>query len=94
MGREESAASFEPRYISDPSSRCQPRILKGRLTHWHYDTFEIQWEHDFPWFGKGTVQFLLDAAGKVAEMKMDVPNEDFWFTELELKKKEPPKEQN
>ena len=65
------------------------RDLKGQLTHWHYDTFEIQWEHDFPWFGHGTVQFLLDAAGEVVEMKMDVPNDDFWFTELELKKKEP-----
>jgi CubicO group peptidase (beta-lactamase class C family) len=66
--------------------------LKGKLSHWHYDTFEVAWEHDFPWFGKGTVQFLLDATGKVVEMKMDVPNDDFWFTELELKRREEPPE--
>lgn len=62
--------------------------LTGDLTHWHYDTFEVEWRHEFPWFGKGTVQFLLDKTGKVVEMKVDVPNEDLWFTELEFKRKE------
>ncbi len=62
--------------------------LTGDLRHWHFDTFEVAWRHRFPWFDKGTVQFVMDAMGNVVEMKMDVPNEDFWFTELELKKKE------
>ena len=35
------------------------------------------------------MQFLLDAHGEIIEMKMDIPNEDFWFTELELRRKEP-----
>lgn len=61
--------------------------LTGELTHWHYDTFEVRWRRKFPWFDKGKVQFLLDAAGQVTEMKIDVPNEDFWFTELEFKRK-------
>ena len=56
------------------------------LSHWHYDTFEIQWRKKFPWFGNGKVQFLMDAAGKVVEIKLDVPNEDFWFHELEFKR--------
>lgn len=60
------------------------------LTHWHYDTFVIEWRKKFPWFGSGTVQFLLDHDGAVSEMTLDVPNEDFWFTELELKKIESP----
>ena len=61
--------------------------LTGDLRHWHFDTFEVQWRHDFPWFGKGTVQFIMDNMGNVIEMKIDVPNEDFWFTELEFKKR-------
>jgi hypothetical protein len=61
--------------------------LVGDLSHWHYDTFVIEWRKQFAWFGKGTVQFLMDARGEVAEMKIDVPNEDLWFTELEFKKK-------
>jgi hypothetical protein len=61
--------------------------LKGDLTHWHFDTFIVKWHKQFPWFDEGTVQFLMDANGKVVEMKIDVPNEDFWFTELEFKKR-------
>jgi CubicO group peptidase (beta-lactamase class C family) len=62
--------------------------LVGDLTHWHYDTFVIEWRQDFAWFDEGTVQFLLDATGEVVEMKIDVPNDDLWFYELEFKKKE------
>jgi CubicO group peptidase (beta-lactamase class C family) len=62
--------------------------LEGDLNHWHLDTFEIQWRKRFPWFGKGKVQFLLDADGAVTEFRMDVPNEDFWFYELEFKKRD------
>ncbi len=61
--------------------------LVGDLSHWHYDTFVITWRQNFPWFGKGKVQFLLGENGNVVEMKMDIPNHDFWFTELEFKKK-------
>ena len=65
------------------------RLLPNRdfiadLSHWHHDTFELRWRQDFAWFDGGTVQFVLDANSKVTELKIDVPNEDFWFTELEL----------
>ncbi len=62
--------------------------LVGDLTHWHFDAFKVEWRHAFPWFGEGIVQFVMDATGNVVEMKVDVPNEDFWFYELEFKKKE------
>jgi CubicO group peptidase (beta-lactamase class C family) len=62
--------------------------LVGDLTHWHHDTFQVVWRHDFPWFGRGWVQFVLDRAGTVVELKMDVPNEDFWFNELEFRKRD------
>jgi hypothetical protein len=29
---------------------------------------------------------VLDLDAQVAELKLDVPNDDFWFSELELKR--------
>ena len=40
---------------------------------------------DYP-FPRGWVTFTLDPQGKVSEMKLDVPNPDFDFKELELKR--------
>lgn len=57
------------------------------LTHWHYDTFLIKWRTPFPWWGDGWAQFLMDNRGQITEMKLDVPNDDFWFWEPEFKKK-------
>jgi CubicO group peptidase (beta-lactamase class C family) len=57
------------------------------LSHWHHDTFLIQWRKPFPWWGNGWVQFIMDNRGKTIELKLDVPNEDFWFWEPEFKKK-------
>jgi hypothetical protein len=56
------------------------------LTHWHYDVFEVTWRKAFPWFGSGKVQFVLNERAAVTEMKMNVPNNDFWFDELEFRK--------
>ena len=57
------------------------------LEHLRDDTFLLTWRKNFPWFGKGTCRFLVGKSGKVEEMKIDVPNEDFWFTELEFKRR-------
>ncbi|KAB2877642.1 serine hydrolase [bacterium] len=56
----------------------------GDMRHWHYNTFEIELRD--PNLPKGMVNFILDADGKVTEMKVDIPNPDFDFTELELKR--------
>jgi hypothetical protein len=61
--------------------------LVGDLTHWHYDVFEVTWRTDFSWFGKGRVQFATDLNGAVTDMKVSVPNHDFWFEELEFKRR-------
>jgi hypothetical protein len=55
-----------------------------------YDTFLLKLRNKFSFIphGIGTVQFLRDMDGKVVEMKVDIPNHDFFFTELEFKKKE------
>ena len=61
--------------------------MTGDLTHWHFDTFHIEWRKEFAWFGSGKVQFILDNTGKPAKLELDIPNEDFLFSELELTRK-------
>lgn len=59
----------------------------GDLEHWHFDTFRIRWRESVSYpFGRGFVTFVLDPQGKVGEMKLDVPNPDFDFKELEFKR--------
>jgi CubicO group peptidase (beta-lactamase class C family) len=61
-------------------------IFQGSLRHWSFDTFEIKFPA-VPSLPAGKVQFILDMEGNVEEMKIDVPNPDFDFTELKFKKK-------
>ena len=61
--------------------------LVADLTHLNHDTFLIEWRKTFAWFGIGAATFILDPYGNPNEIKMDVPNEDLWFHELELKRK-------
>ena len=55
------------------------------LEHWHYDTFRIHWRptvhYNFP---RGFVTFTIDKNGKTDQLKIDQPNNDFWFYELDL----------
>ena len=60
-------------------------ILIGDLTHWQHDTFEIKLRNS-PTLPKGLVNFIIGSDGKVKELKVDIPNPDFHFTELEFKK--------
>ena len=61
--------------------------LTADLVHWQHDVFEVKWHKKHAWFGDGKLQFLLNEQSAVTEFKMDVPNEDFWFDELEFKKR-------
>lgn len=58
--------------------------LVADLEHLHYDTFLIRWRTELAWFGTGAATFVLDASGLAAELKLDVPNDDLWFHELDL----------
>jgi CubicO group peptidase (beta-lactamase class C family) len=59
----------------------------GDLEHWHYDTFSIKWRDSIVYpFGRGFVTFTLDRRAGIDEMKIDVPNPDFDFKELEFKR--------
>jgi len=57
------------------------------LKHWQYDTFSIRFP-EFPSLPEGKVTFIINAAGKVEEMRVNVPNPDFDFKELVFKKLE------
>jgi CubicO group peptidase (beta-lactamase class C family) len=55
------------------------------LEHWHYDTFQIKWRASVAYnFSRGFVTFTIDKNGKTDEMKVDQPNNDFWFYELKF----------
>jgi len=63
--------------------------LVADLTHIELATFRLTWRHDFPWFGEGKAHFVLSSEAQVSELKLDVPNEDFWFEEIDLRKPAP-----
>jgi CubicO group peptidase (beta-lactamase class C family) len=57
------------------------------LEHWHYDTFQIKWRPSVAYnFPRGFVTFTVDKNAKTDQLKIDQPNNDFWFYELELKR--------
>jgi CubicO group peptidase (beta-lactamase class C family) len=59
--------------------------FKGKLTHWHFDTFELEFT-DFPSLPKGYATFFLNREGKPDELQIYLDNPDFDFTELVLKR--------
>jgi CubicO group peptidase (beta-lactamase class C family) len=60
--------------------------LSAKLTHWHYDTFEMTFKKTHPWFTFGTVKFTTDNNQQITGIEFDVPNGDFWFYELNAKR--------
>jgi CubicO group peptidase (beta-lactamase class C family) len=63
--------------------------LTATLEHWHYDVYELTWDNPevLAWFTFGTVKFELDNSNNVKGLSFDVPNDDFFFEELNAKKK-------
>lgn len=64
-------------------------IFISDLSHLHYDTFVLKLRNtlSFVPHGTGTVQFIRDKMGDVVQLKLDIPNHDLWFDELEFRKK-------
>ncbi|MEQ1643229.1 MAG: serine hydrolase [Pyrinomonadaceae bacterium] len=57
------------------------------LEHWHYDTWQIKWRPSVAYnFPRGFVTLTIDKNGKTEQLKVDQPNNDFWFYELDLKR--------
>jgi CubicO group peptidase (beta-lactamase class C family) len=61
--------------------------LVADLTPLHDDTFLLEWRETFAWFGRGAATFAFDAHGRVSRVDLDVPNDDLWFYELDLRRK-------
>ena len=97
-----SLEKYAGEYVSDVYGKITARMEGGKLTldfehtpdlsanlqHWHYDVFEMMWDKadQLPWFTFGTVKFVLDNNANVSGIEFDVPNDDFWFEELNAKK--------
>jgi CubicO group peptidase (beta-lactamase class C family) len=62
-------------------------FLNAWLDHFHYDTWQLRWLNPSPWYTFGTLQFKVNAEMKVKGIEFDVPNDDFWFEELNADKK-------
>ncbi len=63
-------------------------LLVADLEHQHYDTFTIRWRNELAWFGDGAIQFIPDVRGRFHRLFLDVPNDDMWFYELDLRRVE------
>lgn len=58
------------------------------LEHWHLNTFRIRWRETVKYnFPRGFVNFTLGVDGQPEKLVIDQPNSDFWFYELDLKRK-------
>ena len=60
--------------------------LKAKLTHWHNDTYQMEWIEEQAWFEFGTVQITADNNGKPSGLLFDVPNDDIFFEEIKAKR--------
>lgn len=62
--------------------------LTATLEHWHHDTYEMKFKTPHPWFTLALVKFTTNFSQKVTGIEFTVPNDDFWFEELNAEKKE------
>ncbi len=59
--------------------------FRGKLDHYQFDTFQIDWEDEF--LTRGYVKFDMNFKGDIKQMTFEVPNSpDFIFTELLFEK--------
>ena len=78
--------------IADEGGKLVMRFVQSPnfvadLEHWHYDTFVIKWRPSVAYnFPRGFVTFTIDKSGKTDQLKVDQPNNDFWFYELDLRR--------
>ena len=61
-------------------------IFSSEMTHWQQNTYQIRFKDKF--LPNGYVTFDLDANGKVIGFKVDLPNPDFHFHNLDFSKLE------
>ncbi len=86
---------FDPMYGGITIERADEKLrikfedapkLGATLSHWHYDTYLINWDEEHAWFDFGTVSFSLSNNMEVEGLVFDVPNGDIFFNELKPRK--------
>ena len=61
-------------------------LFKGRLEHWHFDTFQLHWKTQMM-LPSGTAHFSLNSKGQVHALDIAVTNPDFIFEEFHFIRK-------
>lgn len=56
----------------------------SKMEYWHHDTFRIKFKDEF--LPEGFVTFSFNAYGEITGFKIDLPNPDFHFFNLDFKK--------
>lgn len=59
------------------------RFFQGSMSHWHHDTFKVQF--DDPFLTYALVTFEKNSQGQVTGFKIDLPSDDFHFEILHFK---------
>ncbi|MBN1222245.1 MAG: DUF3471 domain-containing protein, partial [Candidatus Aminicenantes bacterium] len=59
-------------------------VFVSKMEHWHFDTFKIRFKGDF--LPEGFITFNFNSDGEVISFKIDLPNPDFHFFNLDFKK--------
>ena len=60
------------------------KLFYSKMTHWHYDSFNIEFAD--PFLPEGLVTFEINNEGKVRGFKIDLPNPDFHFYNYHFEK--------
>jgi hypothetical protein len=95
IGEEKLLGEYEDRYygkasISKVNSKLQISLLPAadrftsEMTHWQQNSYQIKFKDHF--LPAGYVTFESNADGEVVGFKIDLPNPDFHFHNLEFKK--------
>lgn len=63
-----------------PSSQ----LFTSNMEHWHFDTFRIKFKDEF--LPHGFVTFNFNSRGEITGFKIDLPNPDFHFYNLDFEK--------
>ena len=59
-------------------------LFVSNMEHWHFDTFRIQFKDEF--LPEGFVTFFFNSDAEITGFKIDLPNPDFHFYNLDFKK--------
>ncbi len=77
--------------VTEEDGKLVLRLLPAKrlvadLEHLHFNTYKIKWRNTLAWFDEGACHFVDDAKGNIVRIELNVPNDDMWFYELDLRR--------